>query len=397
MFNWYRVRKCCYKVISTAALCCFMISNVSADWLHIPGQLTVEILQTPTPMVALKKYYLVYELHLTNYQHAPVTLASLEIFTSEASDNHVPAFKFESKDLEKLMHPIGNSDNANQDQNNLRVIQAGNSTIVFLWLPFNSEKSLPKQLIHKITFNTSHKNETVTLVTLTDPMIITKTPPMIVSPPLGGDDWVAGAGPSNTSYHRAANLVVNGHDYFAQRYAIDFIKLGSDGIAFKGDGSKNENYYCYGKDIFAVSSGTVVDIKDEIPENIPQSGKTALPMDMDTVGGNYVVIDMGNNHYAFYAHMIPKSLKVKRGDRVIRGQILGRVGNSGNSTEPHLHFHMVDKPSFLGGNGLPYAFDKFFIRPSKLLNNDPFQVQFLNDSLQPATNELVLENTVITF
>lgn len=72
-----------------------------------------------------------------------------------------------------------------------------------------------------------------------------------------------------------------------------------------------------------------------------------------------MVLDIGHGRFAFYAHLQPGSLKVKVGDRVKRGQVLGLVGNSGNSTEPHLHFHLADSKSPLGSEGLPYVLDSF--------------------------------------
>jgi murein DD-endopeptidase MepM/ murein hydrolase activator NlpD len=79
---------------------------------------------------------------------------------------------------------------------------------------------------------------------------------------------------------------------------------------------------------------------------------------VQTAGGNYVVIDMGRGRYAFYAHMQPGSLRVKRGDRVKPGDVLGRLGNTGNTDAAHLHFHVMDSPSPLRSNGLPFTFTR---------------------------------------
>ena len=76
-----------------------------------------------------------------------------------------------------------------------------------------------------------------------------------------------------------------------------------------------------------------------------------MPITSETIGGNHVVLDLGGGRFAFYAHLQPGSLKVKVGDRVTRGQIIGLVGNSGNSTEPHLHFHISNGVSPLGSEG----------------------------------------------
>lgn len=367
------------------------VSPACADWEHMPGQLTVDILQIPTPLFAADKYYLVYELHLTNYHGSPITLKSLDV---QDANKNWSGINYTEQKLADLIHSIGSE----ESKLNPVILQPGQTKMVFMWLAFPDKAAIPNQLAHKIVFNTQRKNEKLTLTTYTNPLIIAKTSPVIVSPPLRGDYWVAGNGPSNTSGHRNANLVVNGHDYFAQRYAIDFIQIGKDGTAYHGDKSKNENYYCYGKDVLAVAEGQVIEIKDGIVENIPDSGKFAVPMDIDTLGGNHVVIDIGKGHYAFFAHLIPGSIKVKNGDKVLRGQVIGKVGNSGNSTSPHLHFHIVDKPSFIGANGIPYAFDRFSVRHSQLISDDPnFKTRILDSKLEPKSDQLMLENTVVKF
>jgi Peptidase family M23 len=85
----------------------------------------------------------------------------------------------------------------------------------------------------------------------------------------------------------------------------------------------------------------------------------AVPIAPETVGGNYVTLDLGQGRYTFYAHLQPGSLRVKAGDKVRRGQVVGLVGNSGASTEPHLHFHISDANSPLGSDGLPYLLPAF--------------------------------------
>jgi murein DD-endopeptidase MepM/ murein hydrolase activator NlpD len=86
-----------------------------------------------------------------------------------------------------------------------------------------------------------------------------------------------------------------------------------------------------------------------------------VPITLETVGGNHVILDLGGGRYAFYAHLRPGTLRVRTGDLVRRGQVLGLVGNSGNSTEPHLHFHLADANSPLGSEGIPYVHESFEI------------------------------------
>ena len=141
-----------------------------------------------------------------------------------------------------------------------------------------------------------------------------------------------------------------------ERFAIDWMKLGDDGKLSHGDSKINANYYSYGAEVMAVADGVVGSIKDGIPENVPLSPTRAVPITLDTIGGNYVILALGNGRFAYYAHFQPGSLRVKQGDRVRRGQVLGLLGNSGNSDAPHLHFHVSDANS-LASEGLPYVFD----------------------------------------
>src|SRR5262249_45336578 len=154
-----------------------------------------------------------------------------------------------------------------------------------------------------------------------------------------------GNGPSNTSGHRRALIPIGGQAHIAQRFAIDWVRLNPDGKTFNGDPKDNKNYRAYGSEALPVAEGTVTEVKDGIPENVPGIDSRAVPITLETVGGNHVILDLGHGRFAFYAHMQPGSLRVKVGDRVKTGQVLGLVGNTGNSTEPHLHFHIGDTSS----------------------------------------------------
>ncbi len=140
------------------------------------------------------------------------------------------------------------------------------------------------------------------------------------------------------------------------------MQIGPDRRSHSGDAKDNRSYLAYGEDAIAVADGIVSAVKDGIPENVPGLTSRAVPITLDTVGGNHVILDIGGGAYAFYAHLQPGSLKVKLGDKVRRGQVVGLVGNSGNSTEPHLHFQVSDANSPLGSEGLPYALDAFEVQ-----------------------------------
>jgi murein DD-endopeptidase MepM/ murein hydrolase activator NlpD len=110
------------------------------------------------------------------------------------------------------------------------------------------------------------------------------------------------------------------------------------------------------------------------------------------VGGNHVIVDLGGGHYAFYAHLKPGSIRVRAGDRVHRGQVLGLVGNSGNSTEPHLHFHVSDANSPLGSEGVPYAYDRF-----DLVGSCKGFTACTRDTPQVRRREMPMQNALVRF
>jgi murein DD-endopeptidase MepM/ murein hydrolase activator NlpD len=131
-----------------------------------------------------------------------------------------------------------------------------------------------------------------------------------------------------------------------QRRAADLVKVDAEGRSHQGQGQTNEEYYAFGQDIVAAASGTVVVAIDGVPDNIP--GR----MNRASAVGNAVLIQQDTGEYALYAHLKKGSLPVEEGERVEAGQLLGQCGNSGNSSEPHLHFHVQDGPDIGDGMGL---------------------------------------------
>jgi murein DD-endopeptidase MepM/ murein hydrolase activator NlpD len=171
-------------------------------------------------------------------------------------------------------------------------------------------------------------------------------------------------------------LPVNGARYLAQRFAIDWLQLDPQNRLATGDPSRNESYPQFGAEAIAAADATVAHVQDGMPEGTPGSFPSAVTA--TTADGNAVVLDLGGGRYALYAHLQPGSIRVREGDRVRRGDVLGRVGNTGNSDAPHLHFHVMDGPSPLASNGLPYVIDGFELMGRAESSSD------LNDELETA-------------
>jgi len=262
--------------------------------------------------------------------------------------------------------------------------------VVYMWATLDSADAIPATIRQRLTVKIGTYPEEMTVETAAIPV---GRGPIAISSPLRGNHWLAGNGPSNTSGHRKALIPIDGHAAISQRFAIDWVQLRNDGKTFHDDEKDNKNYLAYGNDALAVADGVVTEVKDGIPENVPGINSRAVPITLETVGGNHVILDIGGGHFAFYAHLQPGSLRVKLGDRVRRGQVLGLVGNSGNSTEPHLHFHIENGSSPLGAEGLPYALPSFEVVGSGWGWK-------LADAKGPAEvhkDEIPMENEVVNF
>ena len=204
---------------------------------------------------------------------------------------------------------------------------------------------IPSRISHRLYF----ANSPLVAEGASTPVIVKPLP--VISPPLRPANWMAANAPSNLNPHRSAIFEFMGNRYLAERFAIDWIIEDANGSTHRGNGSLNSDYYAYGQDLLAVADGTVVGVWDGVPDSEPGAFP---PMHILTLGGNYVVLDMHNGYYAFYAHLIPGSLRVKNGDNVTAGQVLGELGSSGNSNAPHLHFHICDSMDYILCHGQPY-------------------------------------------
>jgi murein DD-endopeptidase MepM/ murein hydrolase activator NlpD len=149
---------------------------------------------------------------------------------------------------------------------------------------------------------------------------------------------------------------VNGKLYLSQRFAIDWNGVDSENRFVVGNPDLNTSWTFYGKPVLAVADARVVAAVDRFPDQVPNA---PTPVTIREADGNHVILRLGKGRYAFYAHLKPGSVRVKPGDRVREGEVLGQLGNSGSSTGPHLHFHVMNRPSALASNGLPYVFDRF--------------------------------------
>src|SRR5262249_9778760 len=291
---------------------------------------------------------LLYELHLTNFSSRTIEVVRLDVL----DDSSKVLATYKDDELATRLARPGAAQTSDK-----RKIAGGMRAIVFLEIIIQPNARIPLTLLHRLySGSTDDKTEEEIKGAL---VRVNQSIPPVMRPPLRGSGWVALSGMSNTSGHRRTIVVVNGKARLAQRFATDWVRVGPDGLAFRGDPAKLTSWSAYGAEVRSASPGRVVDVRDGIPDNDPTADKKAIPITVESAPGNYLIIALGNGFFSFYAHLQPKSIRVRKGDRVRSGQVLALLGNSGNSDSPHLHFHITDGNSPLGAEGVPYVLDSF--------------------------------------
>jgi hypothetical protein len=287
------------------------------------------------------------------------------------------------------------------------VLPSSGGGVLWLHVSFERDADIPAALVHRFTTTPVTDDgaaagpESTMIGARTD---VNPRTPVVIGPPFRGAGYVDGNGCCGASPHTRALLSIDGNRYLAQRYAIDWVRIDDDGFSLRGDPSKNESYLIFGDAVYSATSGVVVSTRNDLPENTPPH----LPPNVavDNILGNHVSVDLGDGRLATYAHLQPGSVQVSVGDRVHRGQHLGRVGNTGNSDAPHLHFHVSDSAAGNGvaSNGVPYVFTDFLLT-GKVLNLEEWSVPGVSvpaeigDPEPPSQrrNQLPLQTDIVTF
>ena len=168
----------------------------------------------------------------------------------------------------------------------------------------------------------------------------------------------------------------------SQRYAYDFVRI-EDGDTHEGDGTRLEDYHAFGEPIRAPADGTVVATEDSL-RDYPHPGTGWTEWKTWNIVGNYVVIKHGDGEYSLLAHLQEGSVTVEPGETVARGDVVGACGNSGNSSEPHLHFQLMDHHNFWIAAGLvPRFSDVTRSRPDDRRGGHEFYAPLSDDSERP--------------
>jgi murein DD-endopeptidase MepM/ murein hydrolase activator NlpD len=353
------------------------------------------------------KVHMAYELEVLNFSPRPAALTKVETL-SGGPDGEVVA-SVEGQDL--IDRTILVMDTTLQP---IEEIPVGRTALVLVDDTYDTKADVPATFSHRLTasfgavppeyagYASLFPDGSVTQFGA--PVSTGTGSPIVIGPPLAGDDWMAQNACCSLSPHRGAILPVGGRINPSERYAIDWWRVDQSADAdllpgrtvstHSGDPTDNESYLAHGEPLLAVADGTVVTVVSDLPDEVPQVVPVGLQV--AELGGNVVVIDIGGGIFAFYAHLVPGSPTVKVGDKVTRGQVIGMLGNSGNTSEAHLHFQLATSAASLTGDNVPFEIDTL-----TLVGNYPdggvFGPYTPGPNAGARTNQLPLIGSLVSF
>lgn len=312
------------------------------------------------------KVHMVYELEVLNYSPRPAILTELETLDGGPEGDVVATVAGEAL-AERTILVV---DRAPEP---IAEIPVGRSALILVDDVYDAKADVPAAVSHRLTATFGLVDPEYAAIGAVFPEgevtqfgapVATGTgSAVVIGPPLAGDGWLAANACCSLSSHRGTILPIGGRINASERYAIDWFRVDPaaevpDGAvvpSVEGDPTANESYRAYGAPLLAVADGTVVSVTADVPDTPPRIPPAGIRL--HEMGGNEVTIDIGGGVFAFYAHLAPGSPKVKVGDRVTRGQEIGTLGNSGNSTEAHLHFQLASRAASLTGDNIPFEID----------------------------------------
>lgn len=354
----------------------------------------VDVLSPPrTAYGADDRRHLVYELRVANPTASEIKFTSVHVIDS---DTGRPLLELDRDAIAKHL-AIGGRRGA--ESADLGVGQFG---VLFVHVALEAGTPTPKSIAHQVTVQLVQRGLSITMAVGQTP--VQDLPPVVLGPPLVGKGYIAGDGCCDSIRHVRALLPLNGRFALAQRFAIDWEQINAENRLLNGNPKVLSAYTIFGKEVVAVADGTVVAIRNDLPEQVP--GRLPENLSVEEADGNFVVLDIGGGTYVLYAHLQPGSVRVPPGARVRRGQPIGRVGNTGNSQAPHLHLHVMDGPSPLLSNGIPYVIDDFVLTATDSAGTADFDraeatgaplTLSLQSPVRPQRNRLPMDLMVVDF
>lgn len=367
--------------------------------------ISASYLTTPSPVeMSDGKVHLAYELAITNASSLPTRVDGVELHDA-ATSALVPGATGRVD-----LTPLGGGTEAEGTTspgpgNTSVTIPPSSTDIAWIDVVFPQRSAVPATIEHVVSGALLRPDGTPVPTQFRVGRTATATDgPVVLGSPVPAGTWYMSEGCcADDTHHRRGLAPVNGDLLVPQRYAIDFYKLDDQHRSWVGDPTKLESFLAYRQPILAAAAGTVVAALDGLPNN-PDLPKPPTPPAITGTVGNHVIVKVADGVYVLYGHMDPGSVAVRVGDKVTRGQQIGLIGTSGNSTTPHLHFQILTTPTYFPADSKPWVFDSFTLlgRVTERLWDDnmglePTGVLPFAAAASPSkrTNELPIDRDVI--
>jgi hypothetical protein len=325
--------------------------------------LTAAVLTEPTPFVATDgKTHLSYELLTTSSLPSSTSLRLDRVDVRDARTQRVIG-SLSGQALAAAANPVGDplpgADGYTPPPPppTPTVIHGSQQWIIWLDLTLDRGQPAPKVLEHHLAGAIQTASGPSAFEETVQATPTAGTAPLNLSPPVRPGAWYASESCCGNTHHRRGLAPINGRFDVPQRFAIDWYRVGKQGQTWEGDPAQLSSYLSYRQPVVAAAGGRVVEVQDGIADNPPPVTPPVPPIE-DTVG-NHVTLEVAPGRYLLYAHLEAGSLDVREGDRVETGQVLGLIGNSGNSTTPHLHFQVMTTAEFFPTDSPPFTFRHF--------------------------------------
>jgi len=352
--------------------------------------ITASVLAVPEPVSATDgRRHVVYELLVRNTTEVSVEVQSLAVRARGRT-----LLTFAGADLTAVMSTA---------QSRTSTLASGEGATVWLDLVVRRGRRVPLALVHRFKVRAtlpSGESRTFTFDGARTP--VSQRPALALAPPLHGGPYLNFNGCCGLSEHRTALVPVDGTPYLFQRFAADFIRIDNLGRAAVGDLTRNESFFTFGEPVYAVADGRVVRTRNNLPDIPPLNEPPGSNFTTQTTLGNNVELKLRGGRYVLYAHLKTGSIRVRLGQRVHSGQMLGRVGNSGQTGGSHLHFQVNDGPNPVTSNGLPFVLKRFTLTGT-VTNVPEFLTGTANADVRrlrppsPRRGQLPLHATVVRF
>ncbi|TFG75918.1 MAG: M23 family metallopeptidase [Thermodesulfobacteriales bacterium] len=329
--------------------------------------LIVGVVEEPQPFRANDGLvHLVYEVQIENFTTETIDLKKLTVFGVTGEQAPVPLQVLEGgnfmiRTLLLQYHPFKK---APLDEVTIDQLGPGQTGVTFLDVTVDSFELVPDKLINVVEIDGPPIIAQLlgqSALTVSTEIDVNHEQALVLGEPIKGGRWINlnGCCDFANSAHRRVIRSVDGEEFFPERYSIDILEVDEENNLFVGDPNDNNSWLGYGAELIAVADGVVSRVVKGLPDNKPGESPP-FPISLADGAGNIVIMHIGNGIYVLYAHLIPGSNDhLEVGDFVAKGEMVGLLGNTGQSGAPHLHFQVMDGNSIAEAEGVTFEFEQF--------------------------------------